>query len=156
VIRAEKEPAERLDWSTKKFEPQWSYKDSTIKATTKNKKLASDNVGKSWTANWQIQKDKKSAISKLSSTGESIGTMCSQLTHQQQENKKLTELTIKLKDKSIKAAERYKQQIMERDSQWKAHMDTKTAAFSSHMEQERAEYEATTNQMIQTYEAIND
>jgi hypothetical protein len=113
-------------------------------------------MGKAWTANWHLQKDEKSAVSKLSSTGESIETMHSQLTHQQQENKKLTELTEKLKDESSKAAEHHKQQILERDQQWKTHMDTETAAFSSRMEQERTEYEATTNQTIQTYEAKND
>jgi hypothetical protein len=117
VIGAEKEQAERLDWNTKNFKPQWSYKDGTSKATTANNKPTSDNVGKAWTANWQIQKDEKSAVSKLSSTGESIETMRSQLTHQQQENKKLTELTKKLKDESSKAAERYKQQTLARDQQ---------------------------------------
>jgi hypothetical protein len=47
----------------------------------------SDNIGKAWTANWHIQKDEKSAVSKLSSMGESKEMMCSQLTFQQQENK---------------------------------------------------------------------
>jgi hypothetical protein len=78
-------------------------------------------------------------VSKLSSTGESIETIRSQLTHQQQENKKLTELTKKLKNESSKVAERHEQQILERDLQWKLHMDTETTALSSRMEQERTE-----------------
>jgi hypothetical protein len=156
VIGADKEPAERLDWNTKKFEPRWSFKNGTSKTTTTYNKPTSDNMGKAWTSNWRIQKDEKSAVSKLSSTGESIETIRSQLTHQQQENKKLTELTEKLKDESSKVAERYEQQTLARDQQWKIHMDSETAAFSSRMEQERTEHEATTQQTIQTYEAINE
>jgi hypothetical protein len=56
--------------------------------------------------------------------------MHSQLTFQQQENKKLTELTKTLKDKLSKAAECHKQQMLERDQEWKLHMDTKTTAVS--------------------------
>jgi type IV secretory pathway VirD2 relaxase len=132
VNRAKKEPAKRLDWNTKKFELWWSYKDGTAKATTTNNKPTSDNMGKTWTVNWHISKDGKSAVSKLSSTGESIETMHSQLTHQQQENKKLTELTKKLKDESSKAAVCHEQQILERDQQWKTHMDIETASFLTH------------------------
>jgi hypothetical protein len=109
-----------------------------------------------WTANWCIQKGKKSAASKLSSAGKSIGTMRSQLTIQQQENKKLTELTDRLKAESNKEAECHKWQILERDQKWKQHMDTEIAAFSTCMEQERTNSEATTNQTIQTYKAMNN
>jgi hypothetical protein len=84
---------ERLDWSTKTFEPQWSYKIGAGSPAVTGKQSATD-IGKQWTTNWCIQKDNKSAVSKLSSTGKSIETIQSQLTAQQQANKELMELTV--------------------------------------------------------------
>jgi hypothetical protein len=46
VIRAEKDPAKWLDWSKKKFEQRWPYKDGTTTATTTNNKSMSDNIRK--------------------------------------------------------------------------------------------------------------
>jgi hypothetical protein len=96
VIGADKEPAERLDWSTKKFEPQWYYKIGAGSPEVTGKQSATD-IRKQWTTNWCIQKDNK-----LSSTGESIKTIWSQLMAQQQANKEWTELTVKLKKESRK------------------------------------------------------
>jgi hypothetical protein len=71
-IGAEKDPAEQLNWSTKKFEPRWSYTVGEAKDATPSQQSAADNIGKQWTAHWPIQKDKKSAVSELSSSGNSI------------------------------------------------------------------------------------
>jgi ABC-type proline/glycine betaine transport system ATPase subunit len=101
VIGAEKEPVERLDWSTKKFQPQWSYKIGAGSPAVMGKQSTTD-IRKQWTTNWCIQKDDKSTVSKLSSTGKSIKTIWSQLMAQQQANKELTELTVKLKEESSK------------------------------------------------------
>jgi hypothetical protein len=45
-------PAEQLDWNTKKFEPRWSFK-----LETNNKPEPTDSTGETWTSNWHIQKD---------------------------------------------------------------------------------------------------
>jgi hypothetical protein len=113
-------------------------------------------IGKQWTKNWRIQKDDKSAVSKLSSTGKSIETIQSQLTAQQQANKELTEVNVKLKEASRKEIDLHKQQMIERDQKWKTHMDNETTAFATCMEQEKIQFEATTNQTIKAYEAMND
>jgi hypothetical protein len=131
VIGAEKDPTKQLDWSTKCL----NHSGPTRSAQLKGNQSTSNNIGKQWTVNWHIQKDNKSAVSKLSSMGESIETICFQLTLQQQENKTLSELTEQLKDESKKEAKRHKQQISEQDQKWKQHMDTKTAAFSTRMKQ---------------------
>jgi hypothetical protein len=120
VIGVEKEPGEALDWTTKKFKPRWSYKMGTGGPPVTGKQPAPD-IGKQWTKNWHIQKDNKSAVSKLSSTGESIETIQSQLSAQQQANKELTELNVKLKEASRKETELHKQQMIERDC-WKMYV----------------------------------
>jgi hypothetical protein len=155
-IGAEKDPTEQLNWSTKKFKPQWSYTVGTAKGATSGQQPTADNIGKQWTTNWRMQKDEKSAVSKLSSSGDSIETICSQLTLLQQQNKKLVDLTEKLKEDSKKESELHHQQMIERNQKWKEHMDSKTTAFAARVEQERLTFEATTNQKIKSYEAMND
>jgi hypothetical protein len=90
----------------------------------------------------------------MSSTGKNIKTIWSQLTAQQQANKELTELTLKLK--SRRDTELHKQQMIKRDQKWKMPMDSETTAFATCMEQEKIQFEATTNQTIKAYEAMND
>jgi hypothetical protein len=92
----------------------------------------------------------------LSSSGESIKTIHSQLTLQQQENENLVDLTEKLKDNSKKESELHQWQMIERDQKWKEHLDSETTAFTTCMEQEKQMIEATTNQTIKAYEATND
>jgi hypothetical protein len=89
IIGVDKDQSEQLDWNTKKFKPLWTYKQGTD-ANSKNSKFpSSETVGKQWMANWRMQKYDKSAVSKLSSTNESVETICLQLTSQHQENIKL-------------------------------------------------------------------
>jgi peptidoglycan hydrolase CwlO-like protein len=88
---------------------------STPATATTSKQSASDNIRKQWTTNRHIQKDKKSVVSKLSSTGKSIKTICSQLTHQQQENKKLVNLTEKLREDSKNGSESHQLQMIKRN-----------------------------------------
>jgi hypothetical protein len=113
-------------------------------------------MGKQWSTNWRMQKDEKLAVSKLSSSGDSIDTIRSQLTLQQQQNKKLIDLTEKLKEDSKKESELHHQQMTKRDQKWKEHMDSETTAFAARVEHERKTLEATTNQKIKSYEAMND
>jgi hypothetical protein len=60
----------------------------------------------------------------LSSSGKSIKTICSQVTLQQQENKKLVDLTEKLKDNSKKKSELHQGQMTKRDQKWKENLDS--------------------------------
>jgi hypothetical protein len=156
IIGAEKDLTEQLDWTTKKFKPRWSYTLGTAKGTTTSQQSSTDNIGKHWTTNWHMQKDKKLAVSKLSSSGNSIETICSQLMLQQQQNKKLIDLTEKLKEDSKKESELHHQQMTKRNQKWKEHMDSKTTTFAARVEHERKTLEATTNQKIKSYEAMND
>jgi hypothetical protein len=95
-------------------------------------------------------------VSKLSSTSKSIETIQSQLTAQQQANKELTEVNVKLREASRKETDLHKQQMIKRDQKWKTHMDNETTAFATHMEQEKIQFEETTNQTIKSYEAMNE
>jgi hypothetical protein len=100
-------------------------------------KQSAPDIGKQWTKNWRIQKDDKSAVSKLSSTGKSIETIQSQLSAQQKANKELTELKVKLKEASKKETESHKQQMIDQDQKWQTNMDNETTAFATWMEKEK-------------------
>jgi hypothetical protein len=96
-----------------------------------------DSTGKTWTTNWRVQKDDRSAVSKLSSNGESIETIKSQLAIQQEENKRLIETNKTMKEVTAKEAE------------------VRSAAWADKFEREKAILLAATNQTIQTHEAMN-
>jgi hypothetical protein len=122
---------------------------------SKNSKFSSlETIRKQWTANWQMQN--KSAVSKLSSTNMSIETIWLQLTTQQQENKKLMDLTQKLKDNAKNRNKKHKQQMGNSDKQWKEHMDKETAAWTDRLKQVKQILETTTNQTIKMHETTND
>jgi hypothetical protein len=110
-------------------------------------KLA-NSTGKTWTANWRIQKDKQSAVSKLSSNRESIETIWSQLAVQQEENKRLANINKTLKDNSTREAE-------PQEEKWKIHISNESAAWAERFEQEKALLQTATNQTIQNHKAMN-
>jgi hypothetical protein len=105
IIGINTNPSDPLDWNTKKFEPRWSFKLGTNNNPETSTTKPPESTGKTWMANWHIQKDNRSAVSKLSSNGESIKTIRSQLAIQQEENKKLTELNKTIKVVTAKEAE---------------------------------------------------
>jgi hypothetical protein len=119
---------------------------------TTSKQSATENIWKQWTTNWCIQKDEKSAVSKLSSSGKSIKTICSQLSRKQ----KTSQPHKKLKNNSKKESELHLQQMIKHNQKWKEHLDSETTAFTTCMEQEKQMTEAATNQTIKTYEAMNN
>jgi hypothetical protein len=80
------------------------------------------------------------AISKLSSNGESIKTIKSQLATQQEENKHLTDLNKKIKETSAK---------------WRSHASSESAAWADKFEREKIILLTATNQMIQNHKAMN-
>jgi hypothetical protein len=98
-----------------------------------NQQSPADNIRKQWTTNWHMQKDKKSAVSKLSSSGDSIKTICSQLTLQQQQNKKLIDLTEKLKEDSKKELEMHHQQMTEHDQNGRSTWTAKLQLLQSEL-----------------------
>jgi hypothetical protein len=81
---------------------------------------------------------------------------CSQLTTQQQENKKLMDLTQKLQDNASLEHKKRKQQMGHRDKQWKEQSDKETAIWTDMLRQAKHNIETTTNQTINVYESVND
>jgi hypothetical protein len=156
IIGVDKDQLEQLDWNTKKFELWWTYKLGTESNLKNSRSPSFETVGKQWTANWRIQKDDKSVVSKLSTTNESMETIRSQLTTQQQENKKLMGLMQKLQDNASLEQEKHKKtngqprQTMEGAlGQGNCHMDR-------HARTGQTQFEMTTNQTIKMYESTND
>jgi hypothetical protein len=78
-----------LDWTTKKFEPWWSFERGTNSTATTEISKSTNSLRKNWSSNWKMQQEERPVVSKLSSTGDSIETIRSQLTIQQQKNTKL-------------------------------------------------------------------
>jgi hypothetical protein len=148
IIRTNTDPAGRLDWHTKKFEPRWTFKLGAYNNPESGTSKPTDNTGKAWTANWRVQKDERSAISKLSSNGESIKTIKSQLAIQQEENKRLIDLNKKIKETTAKEAK-------EREAKWQSHASSESAAWADKFEREKIILLTATNQTIQNHEAMN-
>jgi hypothetical protein len=145
-----------LDWTTKKFEPRWSFERGINNAITKETPKAPSTIGKNWSSNWKMQREEKSVVSRLSSTGDSIETIRSQLTAQQQENTRLIEENKKIKEESQREAESLKDQIEDIGNKWKVHVDTETAVWSERLATERASMETATNQKLKVYESMNE
>jgi coenzyme F420-reducing hydrogenase alpha subunit len=95
-------------------------------------------------------------VSKLSSTNESIETIWSQLTTQQQENKKLMDLTQKLQERMQKRNRKKQTAMGDQDKQWKDHLDKETATWTDRLGQVKQNLEMTTNQTIKMYKTMND
>jgi hypothetical protein len=89
-----------LDWTTKKFEPWWSFERGTNSAATTEISKSTNLLVKTWSSNWKMQREERLVVSKLSSTGDSIETIRSQLTIQQQENTKLIKRNKKIREDS--------------------------------------------------------
>jgi hypothetical protein len=117
-----------LDWTTKKFKPRWSFEKGINSAVTTETSKTTNALSKNWSSNWKMNREERSVVSKLSSTGDSIETMQSQLTIQLQENTKLIEQNKKLKEDSQRESDSLKGQIDDIGNKWKDHVDRETAA----------------------------
>jgi hypothetical protein len=117
-----------LDWSTKRFKPQRSYEKGSNTATPTNIQKTASTLGKNWSANWKMQKDNRLAISKQSSIGNSIETIWSQLTMQQQENKHLLEQNQRMREEAEHKAQQFATQLKDIEIKWKSHVDNETTA----------------------------
>jgi hypothetical protein len=148
IIGINTDSAEQLDWNTKKFEPRWTFKLGTNNNPESGSSKPTDSTGKTWTANWHVQKDNQLAVSKLSSNGESIKTIKSQLAIQQEENKQLTDLNKKIKEATAKEAEEW-------EAKWRSHTSSKSAAWADKFKREKEILLTATNQTIQIHEAMN-
>jgi hypothetical protein len=153
IIR--QDTTDSLDWTTKKFEPRWSFERGINNATTKETPKAPNTIGKNWSSNWKMQREEKSVVSRLSSTGDSIEMIRSQLTSQQQETR-LIEENKKIKEESQREAESLRGQIEDIGNKWKVHVDTETAVWSERLATERASMESATNQKLKVYESMNE
>jgi hypothetical protein len=142
-----------LDWTTKKFEPQWSFEKGINSTTTKDTSKAPSALGKNWSSNWR---EEKSVVSRLSSTGDNIETICSQLTTQQQQNTRLIKQNKKIKDESQQESESLKSQIEDIGNKWKIHADEETAVWSEQLVNKRVQMETTTNQKLKVYKSMNE
>jgi chromosome segregation and condensation protein ScpB len=93
---------------------------------------------------------------KLSSTGNSIKTIRSQLTIQQQENTKLIEQNKKIREDLQRESNVLKGQIEEIGNKWREHVDKERATWLEQLENEKAQMETATNQKLKVYESMND
>jgi uncharacterized protein YoxC len=103
-----------------------------------------------------MHREERSVVSKLSSTSDSIKTIQSQLTFQQQENTKLIEQNKKIKEDSQRESDALKGQIKDIGNKWRDHVDKEMATWSERLENERVQMETATNQILKVYETMND
>jgi argininosuccinate lyase len=83
-----------------------------------------------WSSNWKMQRDERLVESKLSSTGNSIKMIWSQLTIQQQENTKLIEQNKKIREDSQQESDVLRRQIKDISNKGKEHVNKETATSS--------------------------